>query len=146
MEHLVGRRLSGELLLLLLLLLLLQLLLLQYVHWARGGQNVLLRGLGLLLQLNTLSGSGLLSELLWSLRWRLLIVVVFLACLGTAARVVPVTVPECHVRSGVGFLSVHWPVQEIVDEVVLRRLFANVLAARRHADKMYLRIKLYNII
>lgn len=135
-EHLVGRWLSGELLLWLLLML--ELLLLLQLHRAWGRQHVLLCGLGLLL-LNALSEHRLLSELLRSLRWRLLLAVVFLVRLETATWVVPVSVPECHVRSGVGFLRVHRPVQEVVDEMVLGRLFANVLTARWHADQMHLR-------
>lgn len=104
---------------------------------------MLLRGLRL--RLSPLSESRgrlllLLSELvlLRPRRRRLLLAVVFLVRLETAARVVPVAVSERHVRPGVSLLRVHRSVQEVVHEMVLRGLLANVLAAGRHANQMHL--------
>lgn len=134
MEHLVGRRLPGELLLGLLL-----------GEWPGSGEHVLLSGLRL--QLMNSRSVLLLLLLLWLLLlllpvrfpWLIvLLAVVFLAGVETAARVVSVPVPECHVWPGIELFRVHRPVQEVVDEVVLRRLFADVLATGRHADQMHL--------
>lgn len=133
MEHLVGQRLSGELDGLL------------RGHRSRRGQHVLLRGLRLLL--HSLSDRlrrrrRRLPELLGPLLRRVLFALVF-AVLGlvTAARIVSVAVPQSHVRPGLGLLRVDGPVQEVVDEVILRGLLTNILAAGRHADQVHLRTR-----
>lgn len=89
------------------------------------------------LRLRLLSELLLLQMLRPVLRRRVLFVFLF-GHLEAAARVVTVAVPQSGVRPCVHLVLVHRPVQEVVDEMVLRRLLTDVLRARWHTDQVHL--------
>lgn len=52
--------------------------------------------------------------------------------------IIPIMVPQRYVWFCLSFLCVYWSVQVLVHEVVLRRLLADVVTARWHADQVNL--------